>query len=510
MANGIINMSSKKSVIDHTRLINRNLPNQHPISAISGLQSHLDNNTKQINIKLDKATQELKNTAKSIQNNLTDRLSDLQTTVDVTVDQLSSEIDNQQAQIRTLNGNISEVQTNLKTDLSQLEHQLSTNLDTLSQKTTEDLLEVNTNLEDLAQTIDATFANYTTTEDLTSILAAKADANKVVSNDTFTQFQTDNNSAIATAKLEAIDAAGKAVTDAGYAVAATVDATISGLDSDIKNIKNTLGIDMESDADPDNPEGSSLLDRVTQLENFVGGTSEGDTLASQIAALSTYIDSLHPLVLTVGTANQVKHFTESKSYTVSWKTNRSLSTNKMYIAVGAADPQEVIGVSTSTAEVNYATKINIGAASPAPEMSSSTSIKISELKDGIGLNKTITITDTHYVYFGMSNIELNALTDADIKALGSTLQTTATKNETTYSGATSTEPKYLYYIVPEAYTKNKKLVCKFSQGISEFEEASRLISLTYTGTSVNYAIYKITSDKQTGPVTMAVSVEPKS
>lgn len=415
MANGIINMSPKKSVIDHTQLINRNLPNQHPISAISGLQSHLDNNAKLINIKLDSATQELKNTATSIQNSLTDHFSDLRATVDIAVDQMYSTIDNQQAQLQTLSGNISEVQTELKADLDQLQSE-----------------------------VDIQF-NLST--------------------------QVNN---------------------------------------DIQNIKNTLGLDMEPDVDPDNPGGSSLLDRVTQLENFVGGTGEGATVASQIAALSAYIDSLHPLVLTVTTANQIKHFTESKNYTISWKTNRSLPTNKMYITVGTAEPQEVTGVSTSTAEVNYTAKITVAAASSVPPTGgSSTDVIISELENRTGLNKTIKITDTHYIYSGMSNIEIGALTETNIKTLSSTLQTTANRNETTYSGATSAEPKYLYYIVPAAYTQNKKLVCKFSQGISEFEAASKTIDLTYNGTSVEYAIYKITSDKQIGSVTMAVSVESK-
>lgn len=46
MASGVFDTSSNRvtinGIIDHTRLINRNLANQHPISAISGLQEELD------------------------------------------------------------------------------------------------------------------------------------------------------------------------------------------------------------------------------------------------------------------------------------------------------------------------------------------------------------------------------------------------------------------------------------------------------------------------------------
>ena len=55
--------------------------------------------------------------------------------------------------------------------------------------------------------VDAKFANYTTTETLTTQLADKADADKVVSNDTFDTFKTENTTAIGTAKSEAIAAA---------------------------------------------------------------------------------------------------------------------------------------------------------------------------------------------------------------------------------------------------------------------------------------------------------------
>jgi hypothetical protein len=55
--------------------------------------------------------------------------------------------------------------------------------------------------------VDAKFAQYTTTETLTTQLAAKADADKVVANDTFETFKTGNTTVISDAKDAAIAAA---------------------------------------------------------------------------------------------------------------------------------------------------------------------------------------------------------------------------------------------------------------------------------------------------------------
>lgn len=70
--------------------------------------------------------------------------------------------------------------------------------------------------------VDAKFANYTTTEVLNGELAKKADADKVVANDTFESFKATNTDAIATAKQEAIEAAAVAEEAKGYAVAEEV------------------------------------------------------------------------------------------------------------------------------------------------------------------------------------------------------------------------------------------------------------------------------------------------
>ena len=55
--------------------------------------------------------------------------------------------------------------------------------------------------------VDAKFADYTTTSDLNTLLAAKADAASVVANDTFETFKTENTAAIEAAQSAAVAAA---------------------------------------------------------------------------------------------------------------------------------------------------------------------------------------------------------------------------------------------------------------------------------------------------------------
>ena len=89
------------------------------------------------------------------------------------------------------------------------------------------------------ETVDGKFANYTTTEALNGLLADKADADSVVANDTFESFKTENTTAIATAKQEAIDAAAEAEEAKGYAVAEEVARTYA-TKQDLTDHSNTM------------------------------------------------------------------------------------------------------------------------------------------------------------------------------------------------------------------------------------------------------------------------------
>lgn len=126
--------------------------------------------------------------------------------------------------------------------------------------------------------VDAKFANYTTTETLTTQLAAKADADKVVANDTFETFKTENTTAIGTAKSEAIAAAAKAVEDAGYAVASDVAetyATKTALTEAVEGIENDL-VAYAKTADV-NAELAKKIDKAT-ISHSTDEKAEGATV----------------------------------------------------------------------------------------------------------------------------------------------------------------------------------------------------------------------------------------
>ena len=89
------------------------------------------------------------------------------------------------------------------------------------------------------ETVDGKFANYTTTEVLTGELNKKADADKVVANETFESFKTTNSEAITAARSGAVSD----VEAKGYAVASEVEstyATKSEVTEAIEGIENTL------------------------------------------------------------------------------------------------------------------------------------------------------------------------------------------------------------------------------------------------------------------------------
>jgi DNA anti-recombination protein RmuC len=99
MANGIIDLRSKKAttnnsnslgsknITDHTQLINRNLPDQHPISAISGLQDCLAAVDQVVN----DAKQELQNTTQTIQNDINISFANMQAALQDDVEQVKED-----------------------------------------------------------------------------------------------------------------------------------------------------------------------------------------------------------------------------------------------------------------------------------------------------------------------------------------------------------------------------------------------------------------------------------
>ena len=102
------------------------------------------------------------------------------------------------------------------------------------------------------QGVDAKFANYTTSSDLATQMAAKADAASVVANDTFEAFKTSNTAAIdsaaSTAKNDAIEAAKtETTTQVGtlantvaetYATKAEFNEAVEGIEEELKTFAN--------------------------------------------------------------------------------------------------------------------------------------------------------------------------------------------------------------------------------------------------------------------------------
>lgn len=105
------------------------------------------------------------------------------------------------------------------------------------------------------QDIDAKFADYTKTSDFNTQLAAKADADKVVSNDTFETFKTDNTTAIGAAKDAAI-AAAKTETEARvgaletevaqtYATKGELTEAVEGIENDLLEYAKSADVNTE-------------------------------------------------------------------------------------------------------------------------------------------------------------------------------------------------------------------------------------------------------------------------
>lgn len=101
------------------------------------------------------------------------------------------------------------------------------------------------------EAVDGKFADYTTTTDLTDLLADKADVDKVVSNDTFAEFQEANTDAIGAARSGAVsdvEAKGYAVASdvaRDYATKTEVTEAVEGIENDLLAYAKTA--DVEAD-----------------------------------------------------------------------------------------------------------------------------------------------------------------------------------------------------------------------------------------------------------------------
>ncbi len=146
------------------------------------------------------------------------------------------------------------------------------------------------------ETVAAKFDSYTTSEGLMVQMTAKADADKVVSNDTFDAFQIANTTAISVAKQEAIDAAKAAEEAKGYAVNADVEVTYATKTALAEAVSNIDTRDTEQDttiamvkaiADKGVEDAAKIASDLTLLTAVVNANTDNiDTVDNKINTLN--------------------------------------------------------------------------------------------------------------------------------------------------------------------------------------------------------------------------------
>ena len=132
--------------------------------------------------------------------------------------------------------------------------------------------------------LNTTLAPYAKTDDVNNALADKANSADVVSNDTFNQFKTDNDNAIASARSGAVSD----VEAKGYAVASEVDATYAKKGTTLAEYGITDAYTKAETVAKGDVYTKSQVDAL--LDEVSGGSSE--TAASVKRALDGYIQNI--------------------------------------------------------------------------------------------------------------------------------------------------------------------------------------------------------------------------
>ncbi len=225
--------------------------------------------------------------------------------------------------------------------------------------------------------VDAKFANYTTTETLTTQLAAKADADKVVANDTFETFKTENTTAIGTAKSEAIAAAAKAVEDAGYAVASDVAETyatktalteaVEGIENDLLAYAKTADVEAElakkinkatiSHSTDEKAEGATVTG--TQLDIVVDAFTKAETRQYVADTIKTMTGGESAADVKLLLENHVAAYTEKVGQIDAKDAaqDTAIATAQAQADKGVADAAEVaVGLVTANANIGNNTR----------------------------------------------------------------------------------------------------------------------------------------------------------
>jgi hypothetical protein len=143
MASGVLNTTSKRvtvnGIIDHATLINKNIPNQHPISAISGLQEELDilksgtaQQVEDLNAVVEQARLDLQKTAVAIQKESATKveLNNAETSLKAELNEVEAEIkDTLKDTEAELKEDLREAQTSLENEITNLDNEFSEKLE---------------------------------------------------------------------------------------------------------------------------------------------------------------------------------------------------------------------------------------------------------------------------------------------------------------------------------------------------------------------------------------------
>lgn len=510
MSSGIFNTVSKKvtvnGIIDHARLINRHLENQHPISAISGLQEELNN------IKVGTG-QQVENLITETKNSLTGELNDLDTKFTRNLDNFEKLAENKystKADHLALSNTLTTVLLEVDEDMTELQETTASQIAAFKD-------ENNNKFSDLQEELDNRFEEVGTK--ITTDIQPKLDT--LATNISTVETNLSNTSNIYHTKT-------------AEAPAVPLDEVLTELyqgSGNAKNITYTSGEDEKplnevidelyqgsgSAANISYTKDKTVHAAISDLETGLGAAAE--EADKQFKTILEYINTLHPLTITISKGSSTtKHFSDSGNISVEWKTNRGIGENTMVFSdtIGSTicTPKNI---PTSSAEtVTYAhtwspynaIKDTLAQASASDRADVQATISIPDLN----IEKSISCTYTHYVYCGMLNKpfeDISNLSQSIIDSLSTAanrfLQTTNSLSNKTYKATSG--GGYLYYAAPVSYVTGKTLVVDFGIGKTYLDKYSTVVTLQFGGINVDYAVYQITNDLQNGDITAAISVQ---
>ena len=507
MSSGTFNTISKKvtvnGIIDHASLINRHLENQHPISAISGLQEELSS------IKVETG-QQVENLIEETKDSLTGELNDFKELAENTYSTKKEHL--------TLSNTLTEVCLNVDEKIKGLQGDLDGRFEDVGNKITGD---IQPKLDILTGEILTVKTNLSNTSNIYHTKTAEAPAvplDKVLTelyqgsgnakNITYTnddEEETPLNEVITDLYQKSGDAENITYTNE------------TGEQKKLDEVINELYQGSGNAANISYTKDKTVHAAISDLETNLDVAAEEAN--KQFNTVLEYINTLHPLTITVSKGSSTtKHFSDSGNISVEWKTNRGIGESTMTFSDTTGNticlpkniptsPAETVTYAHTWSPYN-AIKDTLVQASASGKAEAQATISI----DGLNIEKSISCTYAHYVYCGMLNKPFGevpnlsqSITDSLSTDATRFLQATGSLSTNTYK--VTTGGGYLYYVAPISYVAGKTLVVNFGSGTTYLDTYNTTATLKFGDLNVEYAVYQITSDLQNGDVTAAISVQ---